>query len=294
MPRTRTEPTPARRKAEPRPTVSEVTENATAASGGAPDAEAGPEDKKPTEGQGEARRTLPELPRAKTTLSGVLETKTVLLFGPAGVGKSTMASEWADGKMLFFDAAGELSDLEVYRHPVGSWLDFRAGCASYAAEMNGDDPFYAGCVLDTADMLGTFCAQRVRALLKITHESDADWGKGWAMVREEFASNIAKLAALPGGVVLVSHSKTEEIKKRNEVYDRSVPTLTGGARDACVNGADLVLFVDYDDDGGRVIFTKPGKYHEAKERGMKPRLPASIPWPVGRSGWEVLKEAWYA
>ncbi len=95
--------------------------------------------------------------------------------------------------------------------------------------------------------------------------------------------------------MLISHAKEVEIKARNQVYNRYVPTLTGGARDACVNSADLVLFIDYDESGdSRVIYTKPGKFHEAKERGQHPRLPAEIPWPAGESGWEILKAAWEA
>lgn len=248
-------------------------------------------------GRTAAPRSLPVLPTAKTSLSGILEEKTVLLFGPAGIGKSTLASEWAGGGNLFFDTAGELTDLEVFRVPVGGWVNFREWCASYKAAQEQREKQYTGCVIDTADLLGTFCAQHIRGKLKVAHESDADWGKGWTLVREEFTSHLAKLQALPGGVVLISHSKDEKIEKktrsRDESYVRQIPTLTGGARDACVNAADLVLFLDYDDDGeNRVIYTKPSKFHEAKERGMTPRLPEVIPWPYGVSGWKIIKEAW--
>jgi hypothetical protein len=237
-------------------------------------------------------RSLPPLPENRSSVSGILEEKTVVLYGPPGIGKSTMASEWAGGGFLFFDTAGELTDLEVYRVGVTDWRSFREFCASYAVDARSDRRF-TGVVIDTADMLGTYCSQAVRQRLGIVHESDAEWGKGWSMVREEFASHVAKLAALPGGVILISHSKENEIKARNEVYTKNVPTLSGGIREACINSADLVLFIDYDADGGRVIYTKPGKYHEAKERSRHPRLPAEISWPIGESGWEVLKAAWY-
>ena len=82
-----------------------------------------------------------------------------------------------------------------------------------------------------------------------------------------------------------------EVKTRTAKYDRQVVTLTGGVREAAVNMADLVLHVAWAEDGeSRVIHTKPSPYWEAKERGQNPRLPAEIPWPVGQSGYEVLRD----
>ena len=110
------------------------------------------------------------LPTSKTTSAGVLEDMTTLIYGPPGIGKSTLASEWAGGEMFFFDAAGELGGLDVYRGPVDSWIAFREWAAAYSEAMVKDAP-YRGCVIDDADMLGTFCAQFVRAKLQIVHQS---------------------------------------------------------------------------------------------------------------------------
>jgi hypothetical protein len=259
----------------------------------APAPESTPE---PTPEPAPARAALPSLPTERTSTAGILEDKTVLLYGPAGIGKSTLASEWAGGEMFFFDTAGELSELEVFKGHVDSWLSFRAWAASYAEESRSSKPRFRGAVIDTADMLGTFCAQALRKRLGVAHESDAEWGKGWTLVAEEYASHIAKLAALPGGLVLVSHSEEREIKTRSQVFNRHGPTLPSKrVREAVINAADLVLFVDWTDDeqGDRVIYTKPSQYHEAKERAARPRLAPEIPWPFGESGWEILLRAWY-
>lgn len=284
-------------------TLEDVTENAGEAAGdpAAPAAAPGPAPAAPA--QGEAPVSLPVLPKVKTSSEGILEDKTTLLYGPAGIGKSTLASEWAGGNMFFFDCAGELNDLEVYRSgvdgqpPITDWTTFRSYAASIQEVLVKEPGRFAGTVIDTADVLGMYCAQHIRKSLGVVHQSDAEWGKGWDMLKEAWASHLAKLAALPGGTILVSHSKDKTIKKGRREWERSVPTLTGGVLEVTTNMADLVLFVDWasDDeaDEKRVIFTKPSQFHEAKERGKVPRLPAEIEWPVGRSGWDVLREAWY-
>lgn len=279
-------------KAEPRPTVPQAPEGGPENDGRPPEnTEApGPGAGPPpgTEGQG---RALPTLPTEKTVAAGTLEEKTVLLYGPAGIGKSTLASQWGGGSFFFFDCAGELGDLEVYRGAVTGWTSFREWGAAYVTGQASGQ--FGGCVIDTADALGMMASDSIRSKHGILHESDLEWGKGWDQLKRTFITALAKLQVTKGGVVLVSHSKEIEIKTRSEVYNRQVPTLTGGVREACVNTADLVLLLDWDDNGdNRVIHTKPGKYHEAKERGQQPRLPAEIVWPTGTNGWDVLKAAW--
>lgn len=294
-PQAETPPTPRRRRGGSA-RLEEVAPNAGEATGDAGSGGAAPGPAAAPEPPGEPQRALPVLPTEKTSSEGILEDKTVLLFGEAGIGKSTLASEWAGGNMFFFDVAGELKDLEVYRGAVTDWTSFREWCAVYKDEMTKPKPMYTGAVIDTADVLGMYCAQHVRKQLGVVHQSDAEWGKGWDMLKEAWASHLAKLAALPGGLILVSHAKTKEIKKRRLVYDRTVPTLTGGVLETTVNMADLVLFIDWSDEGEeeeRVIYTKPSRDYEAKERSKNPRLPGEIAWPLGESGYDVLRRAWY-
>src|SRR6266478_3692495 len=74
-------------------------------------------------------RPLPSLPTQRTVVAGDLTSKSVLLYGEPKIGKSTLASEWGGGNVLFFDCAGELSDLEVYRLGCTDWTSFRENAA---------------------------------------------------------------------------------------------------------------------------------------------------------------------
>lgn len=234
----------------------------------------------------------PALPTERTLTATQLEDKMVVLHGPPGVGKSTLASQWGGGGGFFFNCSGELGGFDVFQVPIASWADFRA--YSWALAESPDQ--YPCGIVDTTDKLGLYCSEHVRAGLNITHESQLDWGVGYQALRDTFALNMAKLAAIPGlGIVMVAHDDPVKVKTRSTEYDRWQIRGVKSVREPMVDMSDLVLFIDFAEDEAaehRVIRTKPSRYWDAKERGTSPRLPAEIQWPIGENGWDIIKAAW--
>jgi hypothetical protein len=255
-----------------------------------PGTEAPPEAKSANGGPGEPPKGTLALPTSKTGGTRALETSTILLHGEAGIGKSTLASQFPD--FLFIDTAGELVGLNVYKLPVSSWLEFREAGALILADQKGDKRF-KGVAVDTASAVANYVREAANASLGISHESQADWGQGWDKVRTEFSPRMATLSAIPDfGVLWIAHSKTVEIKSRSAAYDRHVPDLPGVVQKELIRNADLILFLDYNEEDERTIYTKPNPYHEAKERGEVAMLPEQVAWPLGTNGYQALKGAW--
>lgn len=245
-----------------------------------------------TGGRGRARKAHLALPTSKTSTTRALETATILLHGPPGIGKSTLASQFPD--FLFFDCAGELDGLSVFSIPVADWDEFREAAANLKEDQEqGGKRRFKGAVVDTADALAAYVRNASNTKQGISHESKAEWGAGWDAVKTEFTPRMAALSAMPNlGVIWISHSKTVEIKTRSAAIDKWVPDLPGVIGGPLIKNADLVLFVDWNDNEERVIYTKPSAYHEAKERGEEPMLPEQIVWPLGTNGYQALKDAW--
>ena len=85
---------------------------------------------------------------------------------------------------------------------------------------------------------------------------------------------------MPQGLILISHSKVQEIKHKTGKYDKTVPT-TGGSK-VVLGLMDLVLMVEVEsvksEEGirhRRIIHTKPQANFDAGDRTG--RLPALLP-----------------
>jgi len=208
------------------------------------------------------------LPTAKTPPKPDLADLTVLWYGQTKIGKSSTCAQ-TEGALFLATEPG-LNALDVFQVPILSWEDLLTACAEI---VEGKHPFKT-VILDTIDNAYKFCAEFILRKFKVEHESDLGYGKGYALVNNEFQRVLTKLAFLPYGLFLISHAKEMEMDSRTGKYTRVVPTLPDKARKIVLGMADMVLFCDLEVSTGengeqrvrRVIRTKPSLYYEAGDR----------------------------
>ena len=77
---------------------------------------------------------------------------------------------------------------------------------TYGRIAEGGHPFKT-IIIDTIDNAYKFCTDYVLKKAGKEHESDLAYGKGYAIVNNEFQRVLTKLAFLPYGLFLISHAK---------------------------------------------------------------------------------------
>ena len=128
------------------------------------------------------------LPKTKSKPKHTLSDLTALVYGPSKIGKSTWCSKADDA--LFLATEPGLNALEVFQIPITCWDDLLQACAEIA---EGKHEFKT-IVLDTVDNAYKMCSDYVCKKFKIEHESDLGYGKGYALINNEFQRVINKLA----------------------------------------------------------------------------------------------------
>lgn len=209
-----------------------------------------------------------------------------LLYGPPKIGKSTFASQINPEHTLFISTEPGLGSLEVYESPVTNWTEFR----EVGADLAKDRKQFEVVVIDTVDELYRMCSDYVCKGLGIKHPSDAEYGKGWAAVADEFRLRVGKIAGLGMGVWFISHAEDREVKKKVGTKTVTQPTLSGQARKFLVGFVDFIFLAEW--EGGeegekRLLRTQGAENHEAGGRVPVGATPMPDPLPLDAA---VLRE----
>ena len=217
------------------------------------------------------------LPTKKTPPTIQLNRQTMLIYGPSKIGKSTFCSQMENA--LFLATEPGLTALETYNVPIKTWHEL----LNTAAEILKMDHNFEFIIIDTIDNAYRMCTEYICEKHKIIHESDLAYGKGYALINNEFHRVINKLSLLPLGMVLISHSQEKDIETRTGKQTKIIPTLPEKASKMITGLVDLILYCDVENDMDendksywrRVLHTKPHPNFYAGDRTGK--LPDILP-----------------
>lgn len=212
----------------------------------------------------------------------------VILYGPEGVGKTTLASKMPSP--IFLDTEEGTAHLDVPRVPCHTMDDIHRAIKSLLSEQHD----YKTVVIDTIDWCERMLARKMiqeQNSPKINNIEDFGYGKGFTILAQYMADFLAvlnKLMARGMNVVLLAHSRRVKFEQPDSVgaYDKFEVKLTTKVAPIVKEWSDDILFLNFltiiqdgKGKGGyeRMIYTSPQAPFEAKNRHQLPNVvPADI------------------
>lgn len=130
------------------------------------------------------------------------------VYGQPNIGKTTFANQFPDALMLNTDGNYKSVDSPVVT--ITSWEQFVETCDEI---LKGEHEFKT-IVIDLLEDVYTYCRNYYCTKLKIDHEADLGYGKGYDIIKTAFLIVIRKLANSPYNLLCLSHEKETIIKDR--------------------------------------------------------------------------------
>jgi len=211
----------------------------------------------------------------------------VVIYGPEGIGKSTLAAAFPEP--VFLDTEGGTTHLDVTRFPKPErWEDV----LGFIAQLAQSDHGFKTLVVDTADWLERLLVEYICQRSHKESIEDFGYGKGYTYLAEEFSRFLQSLESLRERrmhLLMVAHStiRKHEQPEAAGAYDRYELKLSKQCAPLLKEWCDLLLFVNYftkvtDNDGKkkavggkeRRIYTSHCAAYDAKNRhGLEEVLP---------------------
>ena len=174
------------------------------------------------------------------------EPQRIVLYGPEGIGKSTLASQLPDP--VFLDVEGSTSDLNVVRAPVpGSWRALVDAVTEFGRDHHGRKTL----VVDTADWAEKLCISHVCASNNMTSlGGEKDFGRSYNLLEQEwcrFLDSLSRVATSGMHVCLTAHAGVKNTRQPDvdAGYDRWELKMERKTAAATKEWARTVLFLNY-------------------------------------------------
>jgi len=223
----------------------------------------------------------------------VTKAKKVVLYGPEGIGKSSLAAQFPNP--IFIDTEGSTTEMDVDRLPKPTSWEMLKQQIGWVKQQVGR---FGTLVIDTIDWAEMLCVESVCSSHNKKGIEDFGYGNGYVYTKEEFGRFLNLLSDVTDAginVVLVAHAQIVKFEQPDEMgsYDRYQLKLgkktSSQTAPLVKEWADMVLFINYKtfsvavDDKGRKhkgqggVRTVYATHHPAWDAKNRHGLPDEFP-----------------
>ena len=220
------------------------------------------------------------------------------IYGPAKVGKTTLATQMPSALLLAFER-GYNAIPGVMAQDVNTWGEMK----QIYRELKKPEvqAVYKTIVVDTVDIAADLCQKYICNQLGIDNMGDGGWGtNSWSKYKKEFEEIFRGLTMMGYAVVFISHSKTGTDKDQTgKEYGFTKPTTQSSALQIIENMADIYCFarmyLGADGEEKRVLTLRPpagsGISCGSRFKYITPEIPLSYDALTKAVGEAIDKEA---
>ena len=162
----------------------------------------------------------------------------VFFYGEPKSGKTTIASKFPNALLLAFEK-GYNTLAGVLAQPINSWAEFLKVIRQLKDDKVKEK--FETIIIDTADIAYSYCEKYVCQANGANAVGDLAYGKGYALVGNEFDEKLRSIVQMGYGIVLISHATDKVFKdEAGAEYNKIVPTLDKRANNIVARMADII------------------------------------------------------
>ena len=167
-----------------------------------------------------------------------LSTYITYIYGAAGTGKTTLASQMDHALLLAFER-GYNAIPGIMAQDVSTWGEMK----QIVRELKKPEvkEAYRCIVVDTVDIAAALCEKYICGQLGIENIGDGGWSvNGWAKVKKEFEETFRTISQLGYSLFFISHAKDKTFKRQDGTeYNQTVTSLSTAYDEIIKNMVDI-------------------------------------------------------
>ena len=153
--------------------------------------------------------------------------------------------------------------------PINSWAEFIKVQRQLKDEKVKEK--FSTIIIDTADIAYSYCEKYICSNNGVDTIADIGYGKGYALVGNEFDEKLRSIVQMGYGIVLISHATDKVFKDESgQEYNKIVPTLDKRSNNIVARMADIIGYsrsvTDSEGNDKTLLFMRGTQRFEAGSR----------------------------